>query len=109
MSADERFIVVFITAPSAEEAESLAEKLVEERLAACVNIVPGCRSVYRWEGKIEHDDEVLMVVKSARGRFADLEKRVVELHPYDVPEVIAADLTGISDGYLSFLRDSIDS
>ena len=107
MTADDRFIVVFITAPNAEEAEAIAEKLVEERLAACVNIVPGCRSVYRWEGKIEHDEEVLMVVKSARDSFADLEKRVLELHPYDVPEVIAVDVTGISDGYLAFLRDSL--
>jgi periplasmic divalent cation tolerance protein len=107
MSPQDRFIVVFITAPGVEEAEAIAERLVEERLAACVNIVPGCRSVYRWEGKIEHDDEVLMVVKSARARFADLEKRVLELHPYDVPEVIAADLTGVSDGYLAFLRDTV--
>ena len=101
------YVVVFITAPGVEEAERIAAALVEERLAACVNVLPGCRSIYRWEGALQHDDEALMIVKSSRAAFAALEKRVVELHTYDVPEVIAVDLTDISAGYLAFLKDSL--
>jgi uncharacterized protein involved in tolerance to divalent cations len=101
------YIVVFITAPNAAEAERIAGALVEERLAACVNVLPECRSIYRWEGALQQDQEVLMIVKSSRRAFGALEKRVVELHSYDVPEVIAVNLTDISPGYLSFLEDSI--
>jgi len=101
------YVVVFITAPNAAEAERIAGALVEERLAACVNVLPGCRSIYRWEGALQRDEEVLMIVKSSRRAFAALEKRVVELHSYDVPEVIAVNLTDISEGYLAFLEDSI--
>jgi len=108
MTDDKAYIVVLVTAPNTEEAEKIAEALVEERLAACVNVLPGCRSVYRWEGELQRDDEVLMVIKSHRARFADLEIRVTELHSYDVPEVIALDLTDISAGYRTFLDNSLD-
>jgi periplasmic divalent cation tolerance protein len=81
--------------------------LVEERLAACVNIVPGCRSLYRWQGKTVKDDEVLLFVKTARGLFDDLAKRITALHSYDVPEVAAVELVRISDGYEKFLSDSL--
>lgn len=108
MKNDNGYVVVLVTAPNADEAEAIAEALVEERLAACVNVLAGCRSVYRWEGKLQHDDEVLMVIKSHRDRFADLEKRVCELHSYDVPEVIAIGLTDISAGYRAFLGDSLE-
>lgn len=101
------FVVVFITAPDTDEAERIAGALVEERLAACVNVLPGCRSVYRWDGALQHDDEVLMVVKSARSVFPALEKRVAELHSYDVPEVIAVSLAAVSPTYRAFLEDSI--
>jgi uncharacterized protein involved in tolerance to divalent cations len=103
------YIVVFITASNDAEAERIAGALVEERLAACVNVGPGCRSFYRWDGALQQDQEVLMIVKSNHSSFPELEKRVVELHSYDVPEVIAVDLTGISTGYLAFLKDSISS
>jgi periplasmic divalent cation tolerance protein len=101
------YVVIFITAPNEAEAEHIAGALVEERLAACVNVLPGCRSIYRWEGELQQDQEVLMIVKSSRSAFAALEKRVVELHSYDVPEVIAVNLADISPGYLTFLEDSI--
>jgi periplasmic divalent cation tolerance protein len=107
MTTDDGYMVVFVTTPNAQEAETIAQALVNDRLAACVNVLPACRSIYRWEGKLQHDDEALMVIKSRRDRFADLERRVVELHSYDVPEVIAVDLADISSGYLSFLRDSL--
>jgi uncharacterized protein involved in tolerance to divalent cations len=101
------FVVVFITAPDTAEAERIAGALVEERLAACVNVLPGCRSIYRWDGALQSDDEALMIVKSARSLFPALEKRVGELHSYDVPEVIAFSLTAISSSYRAFLEDSI--
>jgi periplasmic divalent cation tolerance protein len=107
MKSPDEYVVVFITAGNINEAEKLASALVEERLAACVNIVPGCRSVYKWEGKLVKDDEILIVVKTARRLFENLEKRITALHSYDVPEVVAVDLTCISDGYKKFLSDSL--
>jgi periplasmic divalent cation tolerance protein len=104
MSTDE-FQVVFMTVPDREEAERIAEALVTERLAGCVNMLGDCRSVYRWQGKIEKDDEVLMLAKTRASKFAALEKRVTELHSYDVPEIIAVNLKSLSDGYLGFLKD----
>ncbi len=98
-------IVVLITAPSEEEAAKIARALVEERLAACANIVNHIRSVYRWEGKIEDDPEVLMVVKTREALFDALEKRVRELHSYSVPEVIALPIVQGSEAYLKWLEE----
>jgi periplasmic divalent cation tolerance protein len=94
-----------MTASSVEEAEGIAEVLVERSLAACVNIVCPCRSVYRWKGEIVKDDEVLMLAKTKRDNFEAIAQAVMELHSYDVPEIVAADLTQLSDGYAGFLRD----
>ena len=101
------FLTVFITASSIDEANRLADALVEESLAACVNIVGPCRSVYRWEGKVVHDDEVFLVAKTSRARFSRLERRVRELHSYDVPEIIGVELVEVSAGYADFLRDTL--
>ncbi|MGD8414272.1 MAG: divalent-cation tolerance protein CutA [Candidatus Latescibacterota bacterium] len=105
MTAD--YIVVLITAPEETEAGRIATTLVEERLAACVNVVPGCRSYYRWGDALQDDREVLMIAKTRRDKFSALEKRVVELHSYDVPEVIAVDITAGSTDYLAFLGGSV--
>ncbi len=107
MSDSSGFIVVLVTTSSESEAESIARVVVEEELAACVNVTPGCRSFYRWEGKLQRDDEVLLVIKSHRSRFTALETRICELHSYDVPEVIALDITAASDSYLKFLTDCL--
>jgi periplasmic divalent cation tolerance protein len=109
MTGSDRFLAVFVTVPDVEQGERIAAALVEERLAACVNVLPGCRSVYRWEGRVQRDDEALMMVKTSREGFAALERRVSELHPYDVPEIIAVDLTAVSAPYRDFLRDSLSS
>jgi periplasmic divalent cation tolerance protein len=98
-------IAVLVTAPSAEEAAKIARTLVEERLAACANIVGEVRSVYRWEGKVEDDSEALMVIKTREELFEKLEKRVTELHPYSVPEVIALPIVKGSQAYLSWLQE----
>jgi periplasmic divalent cation tolerance protein len=105
MEAHMKNIVVLITAPSAEEAAKIAKVLVEERLAACANIVKDIRSVFRWEGKIEDDSEALIVLKTREALFEDLEKRVRELHSYSVPEVIALPIVKGSEAYLKWLQE----
>jgi periplasmic divalent cation tolerance protein len=99
-------IVVLVTCPSQEVGETLGHTLVEERLAACVNVVPGITSFYRWEGKISRDAEILLVIKTRRMRLPALIRRVTALHPYSVPEIIALPLVGGSAPYLSWVRDS---
>jgi periplasmic divalent cation tolerance protein len=99
-------IVVLITAPSEEEASGIAKKLVEARLAACVNIIKNVRSIYRWQGRIEDDAEVLMVVKTRKDLMEKLTEEVKVLHSYDVPEVIALPIICGSEDYLEWLNDS---
>jgi len=96
----EEHIVVFITAGSAEEAERLSRGLVENKLAFCVNSVPGIQSTYYWEGKIHVDPEILLIVKTRAGRFDALEQWVRKHHSYDVPEVIALPIVKGSPPYL---------
>ena len=97
---------VHVTAPSREQAAEIARKLVEERLAACVNIVGGMRSVYRWEGKIHEDEEVLCLVKTRPELLDALTARVRALHPYDVPEILAFEVADGSADYLAWLHES---
>ncbi len=100
-------VVVLVTVPDGAAAERLADALVGEGLAACVNVVPGIRSIYRWQGKVERSDELLCLVKTTRAGFARLRARVVELHPYDVPEVIALDVADGHAPYLSWLAGAV--
>jgi periplasmic divalent cation tolerance protein len=97
--------VVIMTASNAEEASRIAEALVAEKLAACVNMIDAITSVYEWQGDIVKDGEVLMLAKARAEDFAAIEKRVGELHSYDVPEVIAVDLEALSAGYAGWLGD----
>ena len=97
--------IVLVTAPDADVGQRLARALVEERLAACVNVVPGVRSVYRFEGEIHEDREVLLLVKTRSAQAAPLEARVRELHPYDLPEVVRMPLSGGSQPYLEWVRE----
>jgi len=92
--------VVFVTVSTQEAARSLAERIVDERLAACVNLVGPITSVYRWEGAIQEDREVLMIIKSTEARLEMLKNRVAELHSYEVPEIIALP---VSDGWPEYL------
>lgn len=96
--------VVLVTAPDAECAEQLARALVEERLAACVNVVPGVRSFYRWQGRVQDAAELLLVAKTRAERGAALAARVKELHPYELPEVLELPAAGGSDAYLEWIR-----
>jgi periplasmic divalent cation tolerance protein len=100
-------IVVLVTTPSAEKAAALARTLVEERLAACANIVPGLRSIYRWEGRVQDDAEALLIIKTLRARFERLRERVVALHEYSCPEVIALDIVDGHEPYLRWIGESV--
>ena len=95
--------VVLVTCPHAEAAAGLARTLVEERLAACGNILPGLRSIYRWEGEVQDEPEVLLLLKTTAARFEALRERVVALHPYEVPEVIALAVDAGHAPYLAWV------
>lgn len=104
--AAEEFIAVLVTVGSAIEAERIAESLVEERLAACVNIVGPIRSIYRWQGVIERGEEQLLVVKTRRALFEALSTRVHELHSYSMPEVLAFSIDSGAAAYLAWIAES---
>lgn len=99
-------IVVFITSASEDEAVKIAKAIVEAKLAACVNIVKNIRSIYRWQGRIEDEIEVLMIAKTQKRLFNSLSAKVRELHSYDVPEIIAFPIIDGSEDYLKWLKDS---
>ena len=98
------FVVVFCTAPQGE-AESLAKTLVEERLAACVNISP-VRSCYIWEGKLNLDEETLLIIKAKKSRFEPLKNRILMLHSYAIPEIIALPIIAGHQPYLDWISQS---
>ncbi len=97
---------VYVTAPP-EAADDLARTLVDERLAACVNLVD-CRSTYRWEGEVHEDDEVILFVKTTDDAYDRLVERVLDLHPYDVPCVERLDESDVSDDYAEWVRNEVE-
>jgi periplasmic divalent cation tolerance protein len=99
-------IVVFMTASNGEEAARLADMLVGSNLAACVQILPEIESVYRWQGKIERQSEILLLAKTKKSKFDELEREVRALHSYDTPEIIAVPVTAGSAPYLAWLMQS---
>jgi periplasmic divalent cation tolerance protein len=94
--------VVLITAPDLETARRLARELVQARAAACANIVPGLTSIYRWQGAVQEDAEVLLVVKSRAEELAELERIVARIHPYEVPEIVALEPAAVERRYLDW-------
>ena len=99
--------VVMSTAGSADEANRIAEALVEQRLAACVSVLPGVRSTYRWKDAVERSDEWLLLVKTRRERFDDVARAIRDLHSYEVPEVVLLDVAGGDDRYLAWIDGSV--
>ena len=99
-------VLVLTTFPADGDAEKLAATLVEERLAACVNILPPMRSIYRWQGRVEKANERQLLIKTSLGRMRALEKRVKELHPYEVPEFLAVMIDKTAKDYLSWVVQS---
>ena len=100
-------IIILSTAGSEQEASKIAEHLVMNRLAACVNIVPSIQSVYRWKGEINTDKEVLMIIKTDASRFLEIEQAVRNLHSYETPELIAFPIQQGLKGYLDWIEDSV--
>ena len=101
-------IVEFMTAPSGEEASRLAEMLVSTKLAACVQILPPMESVYRWQGQVRHEREVLLAVKTTGAKFAELEREVRAQHSYEVPEIVAVPVTAVSQPYLKWVIETLE-
>ena len=102
----DQYVIVLTTLPVEGDAEKLAAQLVKERLAACVNILPPMRSVYRWKKAVERADERQLVIKTTRARITALEARIRTLHPYDIPEFVVIPIDSGSADYLSWLTDS---
>jgi periplasmic divalent cation tolerance protein len=102
-------ILVLLTAANGEEAARLADMLVGAHLAACVQILPAMESVYRWQGKIERQSEVLMLVKTTSEKFDELETQVRALHSYEIPEIVAIPMSALSAPYLEWLLRSLET
>lgn len=105
-SMEHPYIVVLVTATSAEEAEAIAHMLVESRLAACVNVFP-IRSTYRWQGQVHHDEEWQLTIKTERSQFESLAQAIGEHHSYEVPEIIALPIVAGSQPYLNWMGEQV--
>lgn len=101
--------LVFVTAGNEKDALAIAEKLVEEKLVACVNVVPQIRSVFLWKGEVCHEPEVLMIMKTPTSLFPSLQKRVKEIHSYEVPEIIAFPVSQGLPQYLQWVVESTEA
>ena len=102
-------LVVLCTCPDEPTAARLAGGLIQQEVAACVNVLPGIRSIYRWQGELQEDGEVLMIVKTSRSAYPQLESWLVEHHPYDVPEILALPAVRGSAAYLQWVKDETGS
>ena len=106
-ATDFQAVIVLTTLGADADASALARTLVEERLAACVNVLPPMLSTYRWKGNVEQDREQQLIIKTAADRVTALEARLRALHPYEVPEFLVIRLAGGSDAYLSWLTEAV--
>ncbi|HEX4810573.1 MAG TPA: divalent-cation tolerance protein CutA [Bryobacteraceae bacterium] len=100
-------ICVLTACADREQATAIAEALVSDRLAACVNVLPGVESIYRWQGQIERASEVMLLIKTTPERFAEVRDRIQSLHSYDTPEIIALPIVEGLERYLAWLQDSV--
>jgi periplasmic divalent cation tolerance protein len=105
----ESYIIVYCTVPSMEIGTKIADDLVGGHCAACVNIVPGLTSIYRWKGEICRDHEQLLIIKSRKRLFEKIQARIKELHPYEVPEIISCDIVDGSDRYLAWISENTNT
>ena len=107
MKADARYRIVLVTCASIAEARKIAEHVVEQKLAACANIVPGVESIYRWKGSVESAKEFLLLIKTSRKRFSAVSTLVKKLHSYEVPEIIALNIADGSREYLDWITSNV--
>ena len=105
---DTPYQLILCTCPDSQVAEQLATSLVELRLAACINIIPGLTSIYRWQGKLEKGTEVLLLIKTIRKHYAAVEAAIQQQHPYELPEIIAVTLDEGSSDYLRWITTSLE-
>ena len=103
------YIIVLTTCNSSEVASSIAKSLVGSQLAACVNIINGIESVYQWQGKIERDKELLLVIKTRQSLYSQLEQKIQELHDYELPEIIAVPVETGEKNYLNWIQSATDA
>ena len=107
MPIEDIYQLVFCTCPDQATAQRIATLLVDEELAACVNILPGVESVYRWQDRRESSQEYLLLIKTTQDAYPELEKTITSHHPYELPEVIAVSITDGLSGYLDWIDDSV--
>ena len=100
-------IIVFVTCESKEQAQTIAETVVGEKLAACVNVLPGIRSCYVWERKLTWSDEVLLLIKTTRGRFDQLQDRIKALHTYSLPEIVGVTIDEAFEKYIEWIDECV--
>ena len=108
MQSSSTNILVLNTCPDRDVAESISQQLVKQKLAACINIVPGLTSVYEWQGQIQTDSEVLLLIKTQTSRYAELEQQLLSLHPYELPEIITVSIDSGYPPYLNWLNSSLE-
>jgi len=106
MTEAEKYQVIMTTCPDLELAERIASELVDSNLGACVQIIPGVQSCFRWQGKIEKAVEYLVLIKTSAGNYLDIEKRIKQLHSYELPEIIALPITAGGRDYLAWIDDN---
>jgi periplasmic divalent cation tolerance protein len=106
-TADPSIVVVLTTLAGDEDASAIARTLVEERLAACVNVVPGLTSIYRWKGSIEQDEEQLLLIETTADLVESLKVRLHQIHPYETPEFLVMPVSGSSEAYLRWVDESV--
>lgn len=109
MPEKQDFRIVFCTCPNMGAAEAIAKRLVGESLAACVNIVPGLRSVFLWEGTVDTEDELLLIIKTEASRYPALEQAIIDAHPYELPEIVCVPIVAGLSGYLAWIHDAVYS
>ena len=103
-----KYIVIFITVPDLETGKNIADLIVEKKLGACVNITEKINSVYYWQGNIEKDEEYLLIIKTRKDKFEELEKEVKKVHPYTVPEIVGMPIVFGSKDYLNWIDETLD-
>lgn len=104
--SDDSPVIILTTTGSEDDAQRIAREIVSENLAACVNLIPAVRSIYKWKGELHDDAEQLLVVKTVRRRLDAVKRRILELHPYDVPELIVLDVDDVDEAYLQWMTES---
>jgi periplasmic divalent cation tolerance protein len=103
-----KVVVALSTCPDETTAQSIAAALVQERLATCVNRLPGVVSTYFWDGRLQDESEILLIIKTSAARVIELQQRLKELHPYELPELIVLPVIGGNEGYLQWVREGVE-